>query len=143
MRLDPDTSRRLFAGRPVARLATTGDRGPHIVPIVFAIDGDTIVSVIDHKPKATTRLQRLRNIERSPRVALLVDHYEDDWMRLWWVRADAHGTVSHRAEDLAAATSLLAERYSQYRETAPDGPAVVFEVMAWSGWAATVPPVAR
>jgi PPOX class probable F420-dependent enzyme len=69
----------------VARLATTGPAArPHLVPVTFALDGDRIYTVVDAKPKATMNLRRLRNIRADPRVAVLADHYEDDWSRLWW-----------------------------------------------------------
>src|SRR5207244_611648 len=73
----------------VARLATIGAGGkPHVVPITFAVDGDTIYFAVDAKPKRTTDLKRLRNIAANSSVSVLVDHYEDDWTKLWWVRVD-------------------------------------------------------
>src|SRR5688500_19241557 len=61
--------------------------------MVFALVDDTVYSAVDAKPKRSRRLQRLVNLRAHPRCALLVDHYEDDWRRLWWVRADGHGEV--------------------------------------------------
>src|SRR4051794_4921374 len=85
------TPRERFAAARVARLATSG---PHIVPICFALDGDTIWSAVDAKPKRTRALRRLENIARDPRVSVLTDHYDDsDWSRLWWARADGTATV--------------------------------------------------
>src|SRR5690349_15803118 len=72
----------------VARLATLHPkRGPHLIPICFACDGIVFYSAIDRKPKrvAPNRLARLKNIEKTPQVALLVDHYDEDWTRLWYV----------------------------------------------------------
>ena len=83
---DPDAR---FAQSPVARLATVGADGrPHLVPVVFAVHEQVIYSAVDAKPKTTQRLRRLANIESNPQVSLLVDHYDEDWTRLWWVRAD-------------------------------------------------------
>src|SRR6266536_1955101 len=77
---------RLTAAR-VARLATTDPDGrPHLVPIVFALDGDTLYSAVDRKPKRSSTLRRIENARVRPDVAILVDHYEDDWDRLWWIR---------------------------------------------------------
>ena len=77
---------RLFAAAPVARLATVGPDGcPHLVPVVFAVDGDVVYTAVDGKPKVSLRLRRLANIAARPQVSLLVDHYDDDWSRLWWV----------------------------------------------------------
>jgi len=130
--MDAAEARRRFAAARVARLATIGPDGrPHLVPITFAaIDADTIVTAVDHKPKRTTALQRLANIERDPRVAVLADHYDDDWSKLWWVRGDG---VARVLRDSAAAQ--LADKYPQYRDRPPSGTLVVIEVERWSGWA--------
>src|SRR5215210_939155 len=90
-----------------ARLATAGRDGrPHVVPCTFAVLGDaTIVSAVDHKPKRTTALRRLANIAANPRVAVLADHYADDWTKLWWARADgtAHVVAPDAEPELRAA----------------------------------------
>src|SRR5207249_1558910 len=87
--MDATAMRKRIADAMVARLATVGAGGkPHVVPISFAVDGETIYFAVDAKPKRTTDLQRLRNIAANPSVSVLVDHYEDDWTRLWWVRVD-------------------------------------------------------
>lgn len=137
MKLDTATCRRLFASAQVARLATRGAERPHLVPIVFAADEDTIVSIVDDKPKSTTRLQRLANLSQHPEATLLVDHYDADWSRLWWVRADVTGRVASAPAEVAAIATRLAQRYQQYRERPPTGPAIVFEVARWTGWAAS------
>ena len=123
-------ARARFAAARVARLATTG---PHLVPICFVLDGDTIWSAIDAKPKRGGELTRLRNIAANPQVAVLADHYEDDWSRLWWARADG---VARRVDHDGRALSLLAERYAQYVGSPPPGPLIAIEVQRWSGWSA-------
>jgi len=112
------------------------DGRPHVVPVTFAVDGDVIYSAVDAKPKTTTRLARLRNITAEPRVAMLADHYEADWDRLWWVRADGAATVLAGAADMAAALALLAARYPQYQAAPPGGPVIRVQVERWTGWAA-------
>jgi PPOX class probable F420-dependent enzyme len=140
MRLDAGTARRLFAGSAVARLATVTPAGhPHLVPVTFVLDsqpgqGDRVYTAVDHKPKTTTRLQRLRNIQAHPQVALLADHYADDWTRLWWVRADGEATVLAEA---AEPLRLLAARYPQYAAQPPAGPVIAVRVDRWTGWAAS------
>jgi PPOX class probable F420-dependent enzyme len=135
--MDRAESRRRFVTATVARLATVGSGGePHLVPITFAVlGGDTLVSAVDHKPKRTTALRRLDNIEGNPRVSVLVDHYEDDWTRLWWVRADGLARVGKAAP--AGAADALAERYPAYRTQPPRGPFIVVEIQRYRGWAAT------
>jgi len=122
----------------VARLATVSPGGrPHIVPVTFAVDGDVIYSVVDAKPKTTTRLARLRNITAEPCVAMLADHYEADWDRLWWARADGAATILAGPAEMAAPLALLARRYPQYRAAPPGGPVIRVQVGRWTGWAAS------
>ena len=128
------TARERFAGARVARLATAGEDGPHIVPIVFAMAGDTIYHAVDHKPKRTTALKRLANLEADPRASLLVDAYDEDWERLWWARAD--GIARILAPGHEAALELLCERYTEYRARPPEGPVVAVDVQRWSAWTA-------
>jgi len=120
----------------VARLATAGADGrPHVVPIVFACAGDVLWTAVDDKPKRTRALRRLANVRANPRVAALVDHYEDDWQELWWARADGIARIVDAAaagEGLAA----LAARYPAYREAPPAGPVLEIAVERWSGWSA-------
>ncbi len=134
--MDTEEAIRRFATATVARLATVGSEGrPHLVPITFAlVDSHTLVTAVDHKPKRTRALVRLANIEFNPRVSVLVDHYEDDWERLWWVRADGLAHVREAAP--AGAAEALAERYAPYREQPPAGPFVVVDIQRLSGWRA-------
>jgi PPOX class probable F420-dependent enzyme len=134
--MDEDEARRRFGAARVARLATvSADGRPHLVPIVFALDGDVLYTAVDAKPKSTTALKRLANIAANPHVAVLVDLYDDDWSRLWWVRVD--GTARILDGRPAAALELLAARYPAYTETSPPGPVVAVAVNRWSGWRAT------
>jgi len=127
-----------FATALVARLATVGtDGAPHVVPVTFAVDGDRIVTAIDHKPKRTLRLRRLDNIRAEPRVAVLADHYEADWGRLWWVRADGVAEIlDGGGAGHAAAARLLADRYPAYRDRPISGPIIDIRVTRWSEWSA-------
>jgi PPOX class probable F420-dependent enzyme len=123
-----------FAAARVARLATTGPAGPHIVPIVFALVGDVIYHAVDHKPKRTTALKRLDNLRADSRASVLADGYDEDWERLWWVRAD--GVASILAPGHAEAIAALREKYPQYAERPPEGPVVAVKVTKWSSWSA-------
>jgi PPOX class probable F420-dependent enzyme len=135
-KVTPGEARRRFASARVARLATADAGGrPHIVPIVFAVEGDIIYSAVDHKPKRTTALRRLANIAENPSVALLVDYYDDDWSRLWWARADGTGRlVATGSDEQRQAISALQSRYVEYVERPPGGPVVAVNVTRWSGW---------
>jgi PPOX class probable F420-dependent enzyme len=134
--LDPDRSRERFEAARVARLATVDAGAPHLVPVVFAVDGDTVVIAIDHKPKARRDVRRLANIRADPAVSLLVDHYDEDWTKLWWVRADGTAVVVEDPVTMAAPIDLLVAKYPQYRAIRPAGPVIVVRVDRWRGWAA-------
>jgi PPOX class probable F420-dependent enzyme len=131
-----EEARELLASARVARLATCdADGQPHLVPITFAVEEDTILTAVDHKPKRTTRLRRLANIEANPRVAVLADHFEEDWSKLWWARADGLARVLEpETEGHANTVAQLAARYRQYAERRPEGPAIEINVSRWSGW---------
>ena len=143
--MDADEARGRFATARVARLATTDvDGRPHLVPIVFAVAGETIYTAVDAKPKRTTALRRIANVRADPRVAVLADYYDDtDWNALWWVRADGTARILElSAEDSEAegrrASDLLATRYPQYRVQPLVGPVLAIDVQRWSGWVARV-----
>jgi PPOX class probable F420-dependent enzyme len=134
--VSPEEARARFARARVARLATADAGGrPHLVPIAFVVAGDTIYSAVDAKPKRTRALRRLANVRENPAASLLVDHWdEEDWERLWWVRADGVGRVLDPAEPEAAqAVELLHERYPRQRDA---GEVLAVDVARWSGWAA-------
>ena len=125
-----------FGAARVARLATTNPDGtPHVVPVVFALSGQTVWTAVDEKPKTTTALRRLDNVRARPRLSLLVDHYADDWSALWWVRADGTGTVLDAAEAGDGLTTLVA-KYEQYQRRPPPGPVLRIEVTRWVSWSA-------
>ncbi|HUZ52785.1 MAG TPA: TIGR03668 family PPOX class F420-dependent oxidoreductase [Streptosporangiaceae bacterium] len=132
-----EARRRLGAAR-VARLATVSAGGqPHLVPITFAADGDLVYTAVDAKPKTTRRLQRLSNIRGNHRVAVLADHYDEDWSALWWVRADGEAAILDDPAVIAGPVRLLADRYSQYRDSRPAGPVIAIRVDRWTGWSAS------
>lgn len=165
--LAPAEARARFAASRIARLATVDAAGrPHLVPVVFVVDGDRVAMAVDHKPKRSPRLKRLANIRANPAVCLLADAYDEDWDRLWWARADGSarvlppasetvaepdaGTVAGAAADSAAPepasdsavsarwTELLAAKYPrQYAGRHPGGEVVEIAVTAWTGWRAT------
>ena len=138
--MDEADARRRFAGASTARLATVDASGdPTLVPICFVIDGDTLYSAIDDKPKTTTRPARLANIARHAGVALLADHYDDDWATLWWVRARGRGREVGDGDERDHAVRLLRAKYPQYAQHALDGPVLAVDVSSWRGWSA-IPP---
>ena len=126
---------------PIARLATiTPDGLPHVVPVVFAVDGDAlgdrdvVYTAVDAKPKTTRRLRRLANIEANPRVSLLVDHYAGDWTQLWWVRADGVAVIHSVGEAMDTGCRLLRAKYPQYQSVPLHGPVIAISVRRWSSW---------
>lgn len=135
--LDEELRRRAEAA-PIARLATVDPAGrPRVVPCCFALDGDVAYSAVDHKPKRTTRLARLDDIRGNPSVCLVVDHYEDDWSKLWWVRLDGSARVVEDGPDRQRGVDLLVAKYRQYQERAPAGPVIVIAVEHRRSWSAS------
>ena len=119
----------------VGRLATVTRAGqPHVVPCCFVLRGDVIYSAIDAKPKSTQMLQRVRNIEANGRASLLVDHYDDDWSSLWWVRVDGAARIVTTDAERSDALGMLVAKYRQYVEQPPPGPVLAIDVAGWRAW---------
>jgi PPOX class probable F420-dependent enzyme len=136
MQLDEATARQRFASVPVVRLATVDALGrPHLVVTTFAVDGGLIHLAVDQKPKSSRELKRIRNIRTNPAVAVLADHYDDDWRQLWWVRADGWARIITEPALMARPIDLLSARYPHYASDPPFGPVVAITVTNWSGWA--------
>ena len=128
--------REIFAGARVARLATVRPDGrPHLVPITFASpEPGLIVTAVDHKPKRNTNLQRLRNVEAHPAVSLLLDHYDDDWAALWWLRIDATARVVYEDPERTVLTGALVRKYTHYLARPPTGPVIAMEIDTITSW---------
>jgi PPOX class probable F420-dependent enzyme len=141
MRLADEEARARLAAHDHGVLCTVhSERGADAVPVVYAVDDDGYVGVpIDRvKPKASSQLQRERNLEADPRATLLVEHWDrDDWSRLWWVRAELRSQADAGAARLAALAARLAGRYPQYRDQ-PFDRVLVLRIVAVSGWAASI-----
>ncbi|HEY6607699.1 MAG TPA: TIGR03668 family PPOX class F420-dependent oxidoreductase [Candidatus Limnocylindria bacterium] len=136
--MNSSEARARFEDARVAHLATVGaDGGPHVVPITFALDRDTIITAVDAKPKRHAQLKRIANIRANPRVTVLIDHYDDDWAMLWWARADGVGRVVTDGLEFDRAAALLRTRYRQYSRTVLTGPVILIEVARWAGWSAS------
>ncbi len=134
---EPTEARRRFSGARVAMLATLDPSGrPHQVPVTFVVDGGSVWTAVDEKPKDSARLRRLANIRADPRVSLLVQHWDEDWTRLWWVRADGAATVGDSQAAVQRVAGLLRRKYPQYEDVGIPGPVIEVVVEAWRGWTA-------
>ena len=140
--VDPSGWLARVAAAPVGRLATRRADGlVDLVPLVYAWLPEPppfgrLVSAVDHKPKRHERLQRLANVARHPDVTVLVDHYEDDWSALWWVRLRGRGRQLTVGDDEPGLAALVA-KYPPYRQRSPSGALLVVELTAVDGWAAS------
>ncbi|MEV6768393.1 TIGR03668 family PPOX class F420-dependent oxidoreductase [Nocardia sp. NPDC051030] len=139
MRLNERESLKRFRAARVARLATVSAAGePHIAPVTFAVGPDpanpVVVIAIDHKPKTTMNLQRLRNIAATGRASILADVYDDDWTQLWWVRLDGSARVLTEETERAEPVTLLRTKYPQYQQDPPTGPVIRIDVESITGW---------
>ncbi|MEV4146633.1 TIGR03668 family PPOX class F420-dependent oxidoreductase [Amycolatopsis sp. NPDC049691] len=130
--MTPEEARGRFARARVARLATVSAAGvPHLVPVTFAVRGDQVVFAVDHKPKTSVALRRLRNIAENPAVCFLADGYDEDWSRLWWARADGTARVLPPGSE---PVSWLVAKYAQYADRPPEHAVVLTDVHTWRGW---------
>lgn len=139
MRITPEMGWQRLRGARHGVLGTLHPgRGPDLVPVVFAVDGDSRIFVpVDRvKAKRTARLRRLANIDHDPRCSLLVEHWSDDWTELWWVRASGTGRVIDTA---GAWHQLLAVRYPQYRDPDTLNGGIEIDVESVTGWEAGDP----
>jgi PPOX class probable F420-dependent enzyme len=126
-----------FAAERVVRLATLSADGPRLVPVTFAWHRGVAVWAVDRvKPKRPGPLRRERDLAADPRVAMLADHYDEDWTALWWVELRGEAAVLDGAA-AEAALDALAERYAPYRGDRPPGPVVAVTPRRWAWWSAS------
>jgi len=126
----------------VAHLATIGPDGtPHLVPVCFALAGDSLYIPIDEKPKRPgTRLQRLRNIAARPAVAVTVDRYDEDWRRLGWVMLRGTAEILAVGPEHALAQGLARTRYPQLRPMRlEDLPVIAVRIARVTSWGDLTP----
>ena len=133
--MDIALARRRVHQARVGRLATvTATDNPHLVPCCFVLEATTVYTAVDAKPKASKALRRIDNIAAHHRVCLLVDHYEDDWSALWWVRLDGTGRVVDSPAEAGKAKRALIAKYPQYHAVAIPGPVIALDVDSWRTW---------
>ena len=144
MELPDDAIEAILDRWPVATLATSGARGPHAVPIVFARVAGALWSPIDGKPKRGGELARTRHVRRDPRVSLLISHYDEDWTHLWWLRADGVAEIRSGPAE-ASALAALRRKYPQYERVdllGPDALLLRIAITARRSWCASLAAVA-
>jgi PPOX class probable F420-dependent enzyme len=125
----------------IAHLATQdADREPHVVPICFAWDGTVFYSAIDRKPKrvAPSQLGRVKNIKKMPQVALLLDHYDEDWTRLWYILVRGVAELVSDPAEHKRSIQLLRAKYRQYDSSmlADDAPVLRITPLRITAWGA-------
>lgn len=128
----PENVRAKLEAARVARLATVSPSGaPHLVPICFVFDGSVFYSGIDRKPKSTAprQLARLTNIETTPQVALLVDEYDDNWERLWYVLVRGSAALVTEEAEHTVAVARLKAKYPQYAAGMLDDDALILRIV--------------
>ena len=131
-----EAKRRLVAAQFGVLATITPAGAPHAVPITFAVIDDLVVTAVDHKPKRSNRLQRVVNLERTPVACLLVHADDDDWDRLWWVRADLSGGAVTDQDLRDGAVAALADKYPQYRQHPPAGTILGLRIERITAWTA-------
>jgi PPOX class probable F420-dependent enzyme len=134
-----DAARAFCDRNRVARLATADAHGvPHLVPVCYAIVGDTLYITVDEKPKRTDiPLKRLRNIAENPQVAVTVDRWDEDWRRLAWVMLRGRAEILADGREHDDAQAALRERYPQYRSMDLGGlPVIAMRIARAAAWGA-------
>lgn len=103
---------------------------------MFAYRDGLLYTAVDRKPKSTHQLKRLRNIEVNPNVSVLVDHYHDDWTRLWWIRIDGAARVIDSGPGFQDGIALLTSKYHPYITQPPPGPVIEVRIETIRAWSA-------
>jgi len=132
----------------VGRLATASAAGePHVIPVCFVFDGSCVYSAIDAKPKrvAPPKLRRLLNLRENPRACLVVDHYEEEWVRLRYILVIGRAGILEAGPDRERVLTLLREKYPQYRSMSGFGQGPVIrlvpeKITSWRGDASSLDP---
>jgi len=142
--IDPGLRRRIARAR-VGHLATSDGTRPSVVPVCFVLLGDTLYQAIDAKPKSVSagRLRRVKNIQANPQAALLIDHYVEDWRRLWWVLLQGRGRLLASGPEHERAIKSLRRKYIQYRTTTPltsNAHVIALDVARLRHWRASLGP---
>jgi PPOX class probable F420-dependent enzyme len=125
---------RVEEARSAVLSTVTADGRPHAVPCCFFLKGEVVYSAVDAKPKSTLALRRLDNLAANPAACLLVDCYDDDWSKLWWIRVDGTARVLAYGDERDHALELLAAKYPQYQATRPPGPVIAMDIVSWRSW---------
>jgi len=122
----------------VGRFATVDNTGqPHVIPIVFATDGEKLYTPIDRKPKRVlpNQLKRVRNLSWNPKIAFVIDHYDEDWNQLAWLLVKGTGTIVEEGEAQSTGVRLLQQKYPQYeRMPLNDRPLIVITPSQITSW---------
>ena len=132
--MDQGIARHLLANARVGHLGTVTNGRPHVVPCCFALRAEHIYSAVDAKPKTTLALRRIENLRANPFACLLVDHYDEDWATLWWIRVDGTGRIVETDDERDQALQALCEKYPQYRVLPPPGEVIALDVETWRSW---------
>ncbi|MER5510726.1 pyridoxamine 5'-phosphate oxidase family protein [Streptomyces sp. NPDC002766] len=139
MKLGQQEMRSRFERERAVRLATVDERGrAHVVPVIFVVDGDVFYSPTDKPKSGNPRPKRLRNLDRDPRVTVLADCYDENWLGAWWVRLRGTARVIDAGPERTRALGLLDGKYEQFdgpRYLKDGGPVVAVDIKDWLGWA--------
>ena len=103
----------------LAHLSTVDPGGnPHVIPVVYAFNGEVIYTPVDGKPKKIegTELQRVKNIKNNSFVSVIVDEYSEDWDKLAWVQIRGYAGITDEGAEYQNGLELLLNKYPQYTE---------------------------
>lgn len=132
-----ERQRNFLDQRRVGHLATADrDGAPHLIPVCYAVDRDSLYITIDEKPKRQDRpLKRVRNILENPQAAFVADRWDEDWTRLGWIMLRGRAEILDGGAEHDHAQSLLVARYPQYRAMSlADLPVIALRIARATAW---------
>jgi len=97
---------RFLKDHEVCRLATASkDARPHVVPVIYALDGESIIVAIDYGTK------KLKNIRENGNIALVVDEFNPNRA----VMVEGECEVLERGKEYLRLLQILFDRFAHYR----------------------------
>jgi nitroimidazol reductase NimA-like FMN-containing flavoprotein (pyridoxamine 5'-phosphate oxidase superfamily) len=98
---------KFLRSRVLGRLATASrDLQPHVVPVVYAADGEDVIVAVDYGTK------KLKNLRENQKVALIVDDYRPN--RGLMIQGESE--ILEKGKEYLRLQKLLYDKFEFYRD---------------------------